>query len=259
MEWIDAHCHLHDPWFTHSDISDLESQFIENNIKYIINCASEPKHYDFVTHTAKQDRFYITLGIQPTIALDAKHMNLLQMYGNYIDILKDKFVGIGEVGLDYYWVKDEKQREIQREVFTQIIKLANELNQKLIIHSRKAETDCLTLLEKYAQVPVLLHSFDGNLKETERAMDLGYKISIPTNLTIRKNRRKTAIRAGLENIMLETDSPFCAVSEDIKRNDPSQIPIAGKYLVKLFELPIEEISHRTTQNAVEYYKLSNIT
>jgi len=248
MEWIDAHCHLHSPWFL--AIDDVLEASRKGGVRAIVNCSSEPKTFHEVEKFSENDGVYHTLGLQPTLAGNYKNQDFFDLFQPYIgECLK----GIGEVGLDYYWVKDEKERKIQRDVFEKIIKTTNELNLPIVIHSRKAESDCLDLLEKFADTPVLLHSFDGNLKETTRAVDLGYMISVPTNVTIRKNRRKTVKRAGLDRILLETDSPFCVPSEDIKRNDPSNIPIAGKYIAKLLEIDVEEVSRVTTENASKFY------
>lgn len=255
MEWVDAHCHLQQPWFTQDELPELLRTTAKAGVTTVVNCASDPQNYDFVIDSAKYNQIFVHLGIQPTIATEFQHTDMVEWFSRHRNKLGKKFVGIGEVGLDYYWVKDEQDRNVQRHVFKQIILAANELNEKLIIHSRKAESDCLNILEKYSEVPVLLHSFDGNLKETLRAMDLGYKITIPTNLTIRKNRRKTAKRAGLDNIMLETDSPFCQISQDIERNEPSYIPKAGEYLSKVLEVDVETIASQTTQNALHFYEI----
>ena len=162
---------------------------------------------------------------------------------------------IGEVGLDYHWIKDKDEQELQEKLFIECIELANEFNKPLVIHSRKAELPALNVLEKYSQVPVLLHSFEGNLQAVTKAIDLGYKITIPTNVVIRKNRRKVAQRAGLENIMIETDSPYCPPAMDIKPNTPSTIPIAAKKLSEILDVEFDDIAHVTTNNVKESYGL----
>ncbi len=246
---IDNHCHLHEPWF--NDLSNIISNAKENNVYKIINCASDPKNYSQVIDSSKHKEIFVTLGLQPTLA---------DQYLNSIILEKaitqsTKTVGLGEIGLDYYWVKDEKTRGLQKQLFIDCINLANKLELPIISHTRKAESDSLDLLEKHAEVPVLLHSFDGNLEEVRRAMDLGYIISVPTIVTRRKNRRKTAIRAGLDNIILESDSPFCTTSEDIKLNEPKYVLEAAKYLSKLFEIDLTELTNITTSNSIKFHKI----
>ncbi len=252
MKWVDSHCHLHKPWFKKLD--DVIERSAQVGVELIVNCASDPKSFQEVVEKSSADPVYHTLGIQPTLANKFVNEDMVKFFEPFMD---KKMLAIGEVGLDYYWVKDAKDQERQRELFTNIIKASNELNLPLVIHSRKAESDCLDLLEKHAQTPVLVHSFDGNLVETKRAVDLGYTISVPTNVTIRKNRRKVVKRAGLENIVLETDSPFCAPDKSIERNDPSTIPTAGKYIAKLLEIDVEEVAEVTTRNAKNFYSVQS--
>jgi TatD DNase family protein len=188
--------------------------------------------------------------MQPTLA--DKHLKA-DPIREYLD--DEKLVAIGEVGLDYYWVKEETLRAKQELLFISAIDLANEVKLPLVIHSRKAESECLDLLEQHAQVPVLLHSFDGNLKQINRALDLGYLISVPTNVTRRKNRRKVTVRAGIDNIVLETDAPFCQPREEIERNEPQYIPLAAQYMAKLLELELDEFSSVTSKNTEQFYKI----
>jgi len=251
MEFIDAHCHLHKKWFDDEKIKQVIIKAKENNVTHIVNCASDPRAFDQVIKSENHSEISIHLGLQPTLAKSILNA----------DLIRDKLdsganiSAIGEVGLDYYWVKDDIERRQQEILFIDCINLATEFDLPLVIHTRKAEVRGLELLEKYAQTPVLLHSFEGNLENVNRALDLGYIISIPTNVAIRKNRRKVATRAGIENIVLETDSPFCAPSKEIKENTPSTIPIAAAKLSQIMDINIEEIARITTDTAKSFYRI----
>lgn len=256
--FIDSHCHLHLPWFNDDAIKEALIVAEANQVNRVISCASEPRNYDQVIDSSNHQNLYITIGLQPTLADTIISSDPIRkiLENHWENVRNDKgVIAIGEVGLDYYWVKDTKLKENQAILFKDCINLATEHNLPLVIHSRKAEEDCLAILEKYASTPVLLHSFEGNLELINKAIDLGYKISIPTNIVIRKNRRKVAKRAGLDNIMLETDAPFCSPSSDIKPNTPSTIPLAAKKLGTLFECSVKEIANTTTKNAIRIYKL----
>lgn len=252
--FIDAHCHLHPPWFKQEDILSIIDKANNANVTKIVNCASDPSQFQFLLDNFIENTMVVTLGMQPTLAdnqIDVEEIRtLINSNGN-----KKKIKAIGEVGLDYHWVKDHKLQQRQKVLFKNAIDLANETQIPLVIHSRKAESDCLDILEKQAQTQVLLHSFEGNLEEINRSKDLGYLISIPTNIVIRKGRRKVAIRAGLENIMLETDSPYSAPSQDIFPNTPASIPIAAKKLSHVLDLDYCEIMSITTTNAENFYKI----
>ncbi len=254
--FIDSHCHLHSPWFPEKTYPEVIGRAKQQKVNFIINCSSDPTSFDQVRVSAKYPEIYTTLGLQPTIASNFLGKDLFDLFSTQFGKpYGEKIKAIGEVGLDYYWVKDEKEREIQEKVFIEIIKVANQLNKPLVIHCRKAEGRTLTVLEKYAETPVLLHSFDGTAEEAKRALDLGYLATVPTNLTRRKKRRKTAKRFGLENIMLETDSPFCAPFENIERNEPANIPIAAKRLAEEFEVELEELARITTSNSKKFHQL----
>jgi len=250
VELIDSHSHLHQPWFE-PNLDDVINRAKENQVSHIINCASSPKNYQQVISTTRYDEIDITLGIQPTHADEHLTADILRD----IDDLDKKVVAIGEVGLDYYWVKDETLRERQHQLFIDCINLANELGIPLVTHTRKAESQSLDLLEKHADTPVLLHSFDGNLKEVNRAVDLGYLITVPTIVTRRKNRRKVATRAGLDNIMLETDAPFATTKEAVERNEPKYIRDAADYLSKLLDTDFREIAKVTTRNSRQFHQI----
>ena len=252
LKFIDSHSHIHQPWFSFDSIDSLIKESIENKVVKIISCASDPKNYEFVLKSSEKKEIEITLGIQPTLAdrTDGAYI-LRKILDNHE--LSDNIRAIGEIGLDYHWIKDENLQIKQQRLFIDCIKLANEYNLPVVIHSRKAETEVLDVLEKNAQTPVLLHSYEGNLKEINRSLDLGYIISIPTNVTNRGNRRKVVKRAGLDNIILETDSPYCAPVENLFPNTPSSIPVAAVKIAELLEIEVNELANATSRLSSKFY------
>lgn len=243
-----------EPYFTLDDLPKIIADANVEGVGHIINCASDPAQFDQCLSSTEFPGIDVTIGLQPTLASKLIGADpILDLFEN--NPLAKKIKAIGEVGLDYHWVKGEGEREKQKILFIDTIRIANEQNLPLVIHSRKAESDCLDLLEKYARVEVLLHSFEGNLKLVNRARELGYLISIPTNVVIRKNRRKVALRAGLENIMIETDSPYCPPSEEIFPNTPKTIPLAAAKLAQLLEIDLGEVARVTSRNASNFYDL----
>ncbi|MCE7735889.1 MAG: TatD family hydrolase [Candidatus Heimdallarchaeota archaeon] len=252
--FIDAHCHLHPPWFNKEDIADIIDKAKKVNVNKIVNCASDPSQFQFLIDNFVENTMVVTLGMQPTLAEKQTDVEEIRILLNNSEN-KNKIKAIGEVGLDYHWVKDQALQKRQKILFKNAIELANETQIPLVIHSRKAESDCLDILTKYAQTPVLLHSFEGNLEQITKSIDLGYLISIPTNVVIRRGRRKVAMRAKLDNITLETDSPYCGPSQDLFPNTPANIPIAAKKLSEILETSISEIRTVTTKNAEKFYRL----
>ncbi len=252
LKFIDSHSHIHQPWFSSVTIDKIIKDSLDNYVVKIVSCASDPENYEFVLQSSEKSEIEITLGIQPTLADKIGDADVLRdILSNHK--LSKNISAIGEIGLDYHWVKDDVLQLKQERLFIDCINLANEFDLPVVIHSRKAETEVLDILEKYAQTAVLLHSYEGNLKEINRSLDLGYIISIPTNVTIRGNRRKVVKRAGLENIILETDSPYCAPVENMFPNTPSSIPVAASKIADLLELDIGEVASATSELSSKFY------
>ena len=253
--FIDTHCHLHPPFFDENKILKIIEDSYEQSVKKIVSCSSSPESFRFVMENFIPNKLFVTLGMQPTEASNYQNAqpirDTLSKYSK--SKCDERLKAIGEIGLDYYWVKDEAERKKQEVLFKDAIELGTELNLPLVIHTRKAESASLDILEKYAQTTVLLHSFEGNLEQINRALDLGYLVSIPTNIMIRKNRRKVAKRVGLDNMTLETDSPYCGPEQDYFPNTPATIPIAANKIAELLETQIEEVRTKTTNNSEKFY------
>ena len=173
---------------------------------------------------------------------------------NYIRDSFSSLVAIGEVGLDYHWIRDNFWKEKQKEIFIDFIELANTINKPLVIHSRKAETQCIDILESKAEVPVLMHCFAGNLEEARRIVDLDWSISIPTAVVNRKKHRKLARTVPLDNIVVETDSPFLSPIKG-EQNEPAYVKYAINEIAFLKETSFTDVDAITTRNAQEFYQI----
>jgi TatD DNase family protein len=165
----------------------------------------------------------------------------------------DQIVAVGEVGLDYHWIKDDKSRKAQEPLFHMFIDLATELDMPIVIHSRKAEAEAVSILECNFGGDVLMHCFDGNIDVAQRIRDNGWYITLPANFTRYRNRKQAAKLLQLEHIMLETDGPY--LSPTGKRNEPANISLGCEALAELLELPPEDVAETTTQNALDFYQI----
>ncbi|NHI89556.1 MAG: TatD family deoxyribonuclease [Candidatus Thorarchaeota archaeon] len=165
----------------------------------------------------------------------------------------DEIVAVGEVGLDYYWVKDLQARKNQEPLFQRFIDLANELNLPIVIHSRKAEAEATELLERSFTGDVLMHCFDGPPEVAKRVADNGWCITLPSNFGKYRNRRAAASIVPLGQILLETDGPYLSPTPD--RNEPANTLYGAETLSKLLDLPVDDIGDATTRNALRFYRL----
>ena len=166
---------------------------------------------------------------------------------------EDEIVAVGEVGLDYYWIKDFQGRKNQDPLFLMFIELAKELELPIVVHSRKAEAEATDILETNFSGDVLMHCFDGPSAVAKRVADNGWYVTLPANFGKYRNRKDAATIIPLEQIMLETDGPYLSPTPD--RNEPANITYGVESLSKLLNQQEEEIARVTTKNARRFYRL----
>ena len=198
------------------------------------------KHKGYIHHSAGCGVSQLTRKDADTI------ISLTRKYASDI-------VAVGEVGLDYHWIKDTAGRKAQEPLFRDFISLASELGLPLVIHSRKAEAEAAEILEREFGGDVLMHCFDGSPTIAERIRENGWYITLPANFTRSRNRVGAAGILPLENILLETDGPYLSPTE--KRNEPANIEIGCTVLADTLNLPVEDVAKQTTENALRFYSL----
>ena len=171
-----------------------------------------------------------------------------------------KVIGIGETGLDYYYAKDEKDRQRHRELFKLHIRVGRELNKPLIIHARDADQEIIKILREEGgeEVGGVLHCFTGSQDLALEAIKLGFYISFSGIITFRKadNLREIAKSLPLEKIMIETDAPFLApVPVRGKPNEPKYLPHIAEFMAKLLDISYESFTNLTTENFLRLFRL----
>ncbi len=169
-----------------------------------------------------------TAGLYPTI-LDLEEASLM---GNFIKNNRARLVAIGEVGLDYWKVQDDADRELQREIFGRFIALGKELDLPLNIHSRSAGRRVIEMLLEADAKRVLLHAFDGKASTALPAVEAGYFFSIPPSIVRSRQKQKLVKQLPLSSILLETDSPVLGPDAE-KRNEPANVVVALKAVAEL--------------------------
>ena len=164
-----------------------------------------------------------------------------------------EIVAIGEVGLDYYWIKDSRTRQAQEPLFSHFIELAQELNLPIVIHSRKAEERATEMLERQFSGDVLMHCFDGSPRVARRIADAGWNVTLPANFDRYRNRIAAAKMVPLEQILLETDGPY--LSPTPSRNEPANVQYGCRALSSALGISVDDVSMTTTNNAKRFYRL----
>ncbi len=206
---FDTHAHYDDARFDH-DRDSLLSSMPENGVALILNPACDwETAQKAISYAETFEHVYAAVGYHPENCIGVDIAVLQQMEAL---LGHPKVKAIGEIGLDYYWEKEEAPRQHQREFFRAQLQMASRLGLPVIVHDREAHLDTLTMLEQYPKVTGVMHCFSGSAEFAQQILNLGYYISFTGVITF-KNARKTldALRAvPLERLLLETDAPYMA-------------------------------------------------
>lgn len=248
---IDVHCHLEQ-----SDYDKDRDEVIEKckqELKAIVTCAAHQKDFDLAMNLVEKYRGFVfaTVSIHPIYINEISEKEKDRWIDKVIEN-KNKIVGIGETGLDYFWVKERERREKQKELFKELIQLALELKKPIVVHAREAHEDVIKILEDLvSNYRVNLHMFGEN-KLVPSVLENGWFVSMNT-IVLRSKKHKKVIRdMPLERIMLETDSPWLGFG---KRNTPLAIRQVAEKIAEVKKLSFDNVWQKCGKNAVEFFGL----
>ncbi len=246
MKTIDVHCHLQHEKFTPN--RDEVIAEAKKKMQFLVVSGANPEwNRGAISLAEKHGGFiYATIGLQPVDAIKHSEKEFLAEL-EFIRKNSGNIVGIGEIGLDYHWVKGEKERELQKERFEKLLNLAEELNLPAVIHSWDAEEDAVSLLSRHRLKGVVMHCFSGDKAVMEKALAQGYYISFSTAIVFSKNARKLARDCPLERILVETDAPY--LDPEKKINMPWNTTIVIKKIAEAKKLAEEKVLARILENA----------
>jgi TatD DNase family protein len=187
-------------------------------------------------------------GLYPTV-LEPDQAEALQ---RFIRQNRPMLVAIGEVGLDHWAVKDETERELQREIFEGFIGLAQEVDLPLNVHSRSAGRQAIDLLLKSSAARVQLHAFDGRASNALPAVEAGYFFSIPPSVVRSRQKQKLVKQLPLSCLLVETDSPVLGPDPAI-RNEPATLLHAVQAIAAIKSQPEQAVAEAVTANTARLY------
>jgi len=257
VSFIDAHAHLLWPNLI-SDLPQILSAAKKVRVNRIVNIGINLKDLNTILKfpTEFHSVFHV-VGLHPeeTIKLDANW----EQFELKIRENADKFVGIGEIGLDYWETKEADLRKQQEIFFRRQLELAVELEKPVVIHCRNAEKPALKILQEniYQDIPgVLLHCFGGSQKYLEMALAReNWMFTVPTSVVHKKIHRLLALKVPINRILLETDSPFLKPYPDLPRNEPQYVVYGAQEIANLKEISLEMVARQTTSNAEQFFSL----
>ena len=166
-------------------------------------------------------------------------------------------MGIGEIGLDYYW--DKSFNDLQKEVFIKQIKLANELNFPISVHDREAHKDSFDILTEFNKNSiVIMHCFSGSVEFMHECVKQGWYIAIGGVVTFKNaiKMKEVAKEVPLDKLLIETDAPYLTpVPYRGKTNQPAYVKYVAEEIANLRNTSFEEINEQTTKNAKLVFKI----
>ena len=251
--FTDSHSHITKEFY--DDIDKVIQNAKENNVhRIIVDADTVESCYEILDLAKKYDNIYVCLGIHPeNVDEDLNELDKI------IDDNKDnpKFIAIGEIGLDYYWTKETKER--QQEMLRHQLALADKYNKPVIIHSREATKDTIDILKEFPNVKGDIHCFSGSLETAEIYIKMGYYIGVGGVLTFKNaNIKDVIVKLPLDRLLLETDSPFLAPAPKRgETNEPANIPLIADFLANLKGISVEEVSKQTEDNVNKLFNIGD--
>ena len=246
---IDSHAHIVKEYY--DDINALIEELKEKNILKVINCSTSIESCKEILELAKKTENFLSpaLGIHPETKADFNKMDELE------ELVKiNKPVAIGEIGLDYYW--DKSNKEEQKELFINQINIAEKYNLPILIHTRDSIQDTFDIL-KERKLRGIIHCYSGSYEMAKEFIKLGYKLGIGGVLTFKNSKLYEVIeKIDLKDIVLETDSPYLS-PEPLrgKQNNPYNIYYVAKRIAEIKNIEIEEVINQTTANIYDIFDI----
>lgn len=241
--FFDTHCHLYKEYY--KDISEVINRALDNNILGVINSGcDDATNKEIIEILSKYNNMYAVIGIHPENVLSYKEEDISYLINN---LSNKKVIGIGEIGLDYYWTKETIEE--QKALFIRQLKIAEKYNLPVVVHSREATKDTYDILSKF-NVKGVIHSFSGSLETAQKYIKLGYLLGINGVITFKNCKIKDVYKnIPLENIILETDSPY--LTPEPKRgtkNEPANIKEIAQFVSEIYGITLEELAKVTNDN-----------
>ena len=258
MEFFDSHSHYNDEKFNEDRDQLIQDTYNDGITKFVCAGYNIPSSLEAIEISKKYEFIYSICGISPNDIPQSEQ----ELWKNIEEISKivtqnndKKLVAIGEIGLDYYWNKENK--DLQKQAFIKQIELANELELPIVIHSRDASVDIIEVLRTN---PVnkkgIFHCCQLNQEMIRQALELGYYISFAGPITFKnaKNAEECVKIVPMDRILIETDSPYLSPEPHRgKRNDSRNVKFVAQKIADSKELTLEEVARITYENTMRIF------
>lgn len=252
--YIDTHTHLYDEKFD-TDRNQIVQQAIDNGITkmYLPNCDSTTIEGMLALEKSHPENCFAMMGLHPCYVNEHVQKEL-DIVRQWLD--QRPFCAIGEIGLDYYWDKTFVAQ--QQEAFRTQIEWALEFNRPIVIHTREATLDTISIVKEYVPrgISGVFHCFSGSYETAQQIIDMGFYLGIGGVLTYPKAGLQEVVqRIDLKHLVLETDAPYLTpVPFRGKRNESAYIQHIAEKLATLKGISVTEVAEITTKNATRLFQ-----
>lgn len=258
--FIDSHAHIDGPEFD-ADRDEVIQRARAAGVSIILNIGTGDPHSGVferaVNLGSTHESIYTAIGTHPHDA--SKYDQAAEDLTKTLLRSAERMVAWGEIGLDFHY--DNSPREVQLDAFRKQLRAARELDLPVIIHTREAEEETISILGKEfmgARRRGVFHCFTGTTHLAERALELGFMISFSGIVTFKKAEelRGTASKVPLNRLLIETDCPYLTpIPYRGKRNEPAYVVEVAKCLAELHQVSVEEIAEATSRNFAELFEV----
>ena len=260
MEFFDSHSHYNDEKFDEDREQIINDTYNAGITKFVCAGYNIKSSLDSLELSKKYDFIYSICGISPNDIPQTEQ----ELWKNLDEITKlvqnnksKKLVAIGEIGLDYYWNKENK--ELQEQAFIKQIELANKLELPIVIHSRDASVDTINIIEENkVNKAGIFHCCQQNQEMIKNALRLGYYISLAGPVTFKnaKNSADIIQMIPMDKLLIETDSPYLAPEPNRgKRNDCRNVKYVAQRIADVKRITLEEVAKATYENAMRIFEI----
>jgi len=253
MEFFDSHSHYNDEKFDDDREYIIEETYKNDITKFMCIGYNVKQSKKAIEIAKKYSYIYVTAGISPN---DIEENVLNDIYIIEEISKDDKVKAIGEIGLDYYWNKDNK--EIQKEVFVKQIDLANKLELPIVIHNRDAYVDTIKILKEHQVYKKgIFHCCQLNQELIKDALKLGFYISFSGNITFKNAKAEEAVSlVPMNRLLIETDSPYLTPEPHRgTRNTSINVKYVADKIANIKCVSLEEVAKTTYENAMRIYNI----
>ena len=246
--FTDTHSHIFNEYY--DDIDNVIKEAHEVGVeKVIVSSTNYVNSKEIIELGKKYEEVFISLGVHPEDVLEGfdKVVKLLEE-----NLDNKKLIAVGEIGLDYYYSKENKEKQII--LFEKQLEFAEKHNLPVIVHSREATLDTITSLKKY-NVRGVIHCFSGSIETAKEYIKMGFYIGVGGVVTFKNTNLKDVIKEiPVERILLETDSPYLSPEPYRgKQNSPKNVSVIANYISNLKCIEINNFSKCVEKNVNDLY------